>query len=116
MNVIERIRLIRSQKQISQEYMASQLGLDTSSYHRLEKGICPLSVSRLERIAELLNVPLLELIQDPSENPKQGTDLESYIKHLEGEVRFLRSQLHEQIAKLYLQRDSNSNGPLSSRR
>lgn len=58
----ERIRQIRLQKGLSQENMADMLGLSTTAYGDLERGRTELSVSRLENIARLLDVPLAELL------------------------------------------------------
>ncbi|GGC09169.1 helix-turn-helix domain-containing protein [Dyadobacter sediminis] len=58
----ERIRQIRLQKGLSQENMADMLGLSTTAYGDLERGRTELSVSRLENIARLLDVPLSGLL------------------------------------------------------
>lgn len=58
----ERIRQIRLKKGLSQENMADMLGLSTTAYGDLERGRTELSVSRLENIARLLDVPLAELL------------------------------------------------------
>ncbi len=61
-NLSERIRLIRLQKGLSQENMADMLSLSTTAYGDLERGRTELSVSRVENIARLLDVPLPELL------------------------------------------------------
>lgn len=61
-NLSEKIRQIRLQKGLSQENMADMLGLSTTAYGDLERGRTELSVSRLENIAKLLDVPLSELL------------------------------------------------------
>ena len=61
-NLSEKIRLIRLQKGLSQENMADMLGLSTTGYGDLERGRTELSVSRVENIAKLLDVPLPELL------------------------------------------------------
>ena len=58
----ERIRLFRLQKNLSQENMADMLGLSTTAYGDLERSRTELSVSRLETIAKLLDIPLAELL------------------------------------------------------
>jgi transcriptional regulator with XRE-family HTH domain len=104
MKVIDKIRQIRSMKNISQEYMAIVLGMDTSNYHRLEKGISPLSVDRLEAISVALGIPMAELIiygekeNIPSASDKKNPDY--YLEHLEEEISFLRKQLQEKETQL----------------
>lgn len=61
-NLSEKIRMIRLQKGLSQENMADMLGLSTTAYGDLERGRTELSVSRVENIAKLLDVPLPELL------------------------------------------------------
>ena len=61
-NLSERIRQIRLQKGLSQENMADMLGLSTTAYGDMERGRTELSVSRLENVAKLLDVPLPELL------------------------------------------------------
>lgn len=115
-SITERIREIRSGRSISQEYMANELGIDTSSYHRLERGTSPLSVTRLGEIARILEVDVVQLI-GTKEQPKNDLQEHPYVKHLEDEVRFLRQQVQEQIAKiLSIQGNSGSQGPLEARR
>ncbi|MEZ5174240.1 MAG: helix-turn-helix transcriptional regulator [Bacteroidia bacterium] len=115
-SITERIREIRSGRSISQEYMANELGIDTSSYHRLERGTSPLSVTRLSEIARILDVEVVQLIGTQG---KPNNDLHDhpYVKHLEDEVRFLRQQVQEQIAKiLSIQGHTGSQSPLEARR
>jgi len=61
-NLSEKIRQIRLQKGLSQENMADMLGLSTTAYGDIERGRNELSVSRLENVAKLLDVPLPELL------------------------------------------------------
>ncbi len=95
MKITEKIREIRTQKNLSQEYLASYLGIDTSSYHRLERGVCPLTIQRLERIAEAFSMSVPELLYEDSHSISNTKSLENYIHHLEEEIQFLRAQLQE---------------------
>ncbi len=61
-NLSEKIRQIRLQKGLSQENRADMLGLSTTAYGDIERGRTELSVSRLENVAKLLDVPLPELL------------------------------------------------------
>jgi transcriptional regulator with XRE-family HTH domain len=96
MKITDKIRDIRTQRNLSQEYLASYLGIDTSSYHRLERGVSPLSIQRLEKIVEALEMTLSELFcfGEPIAHRKTQDLL---ILRLEDEIRFLRSQLQEKI-------------------
>jgi len=107
MSITDKIREVRSLKSISQEYMACQLGIDTSSYHRLERGTSPLSIGRLERIASILNVQVVGLLSVDAVLPPNSNDQSSYICHLEDEIKFLRSQLQEKLQETMSARESN---------
>jgi transcriptional regulator with XRE-family HTH domain len=108
MTIIDKIREVRSLKCISQEYMACQLGIDTSSYHRLERGTSPLSIGRLERIAAVLNVSVVELLNLEKPIELQPSEQSNYINHLENEIKFLRTQLQESIAIAVQSQDSGT--------
>lgn len=98
--VSDKVRVTRNKKNISQEYMASVIGIDTSSYHRLEKGNSPITLDRLEKIAEVLGVSMHALVcgEDHSNHdPSFGNE---YLHHLKQEVAFLRKQLQEKEAQL----------------
>ena len=100
MKITDKIRDLRMQKNLSQEYVASFLGIDTSSYHRLERGVSPLTVQRLELIAQAFEISLSDLF-DPTDSDKMKVDMDdTYIIHLEEEIRFLRAQLQENIQLL----------------
>jgi transcriptional regulator with XRE-family HTH domain len=117
-HITERIRELRTAKSISQEYMANRLGIDTSSYHRLERGNSPLSVSRLAVIASVLEVDVVELISN--QQLKAEPEIlknHPYVKHLEDEVHFLRQQLNERVqALLCTQSPLRTNLSVESRR
>lgn len=59
----KRIRQLREWRNYAQCYMALQLGIDQSTYSRIESGRTPPRVDRLERIAAILEVPLETLLR-----------------------------------------------------
>ncbi len=62
MNVNDKVKLLRNTHQLTQEEMASRLGINTNSYAKLERGETRLSVDRLEQIANIFEVDLMELM------------------------------------------------------
>jgi len=54
----ERIQILRKQKELSQEDLASRIGIDTKSLSRLERGQHYPSLETLERIRAELDVKL----------------------------------------------------------
>lgn len=66
--VINNIRRIRKEKGISQEKLAELCDTATSYIGRLEIYGAEPRLSTIERIAEALNVPAIELFRDDTEN------------------------------------------------
>ncbi|MFT3884852.1 MAG: helix-turn-helix transcriptional regulator [Flavobacteriales bacterium] len=60
--ITEKIRILREQKKLRHEDMAERLNISQSAYSRLEKGDAKLDVERLQKIAEVLEVPVEELL------------------------------------------------------
>ncbi|MFC0184790.1 Helix-turn-helix domain-containing protein [Pseudarcicella hirudinis] len=57
----EKIRLIRIFKGFSQESISFCLGISQQAYHKIEKGQTALTNERLESIAEILEVKVVEI-------------------------------------------------------
>ncbi len=62
-NTAFRIRKKRNELQYSQEYMANQLGISQPAYANLENGETKLNTKRLEKIAKILEVDLIDLLE-----------------------------------------------------
>ncbi len=57
-----RIREERLKQNITQQAIADHLGIDISSYSRLENGAVEITITRLEAIAEFFKVPIIVFI------------------------------------------------------
>lgn len=65
MNVIgNKIRILRETKGLSQDNIASELGITQPSYARLEKDDERISITRLIHIAQILKSSVAELIDE----------------------------------------------------
>jgi transcriptional regulator with XRE-family HTH domain len=62
MVVHEKIRRVRKAKGLTLEEVAEQLGMSTNGYGDIERGDTDVNLSRLEQIAQLFEMDLLELI------------------------------------------------------
>lgn len=116
MNIVgNRIRQIREMKGLSQDYMASQLGLTQPSYSRLEKDDERLTITRLQQIAELLETSIDYLFKKHSNEEhtniktskfiNESFSLQNYaekadLNSLKSEVEELKNQLR-QMKKSY---------------
>ncbi|MCO6481305.1 MAG: helix-turn-helix transcriptional regulator [Flavobacteriales bacterium] len=58
----EKIQMLRKQRKLRDEDMAERLGISQSTYSRLGMGEIKLDVERLRKIAEVLEVPVEDLL------------------------------------------------------
>jgi transcriptional regulator with XRE-family HTH domain len=63
MSVNEKIRLIREAKGLTQEEAAEKLKMSVNGYGDIERGVTDIKVSKLESIAEILEIKLSELFE-----------------------------------------------------
>jgi transcriptional regulator with XRE-family HTH domain len=63
MSVNEKIRLIREAKGLTQEQIAEKLEIAPSTYGDIERGENDLKLSKLQKIAEVLEIKLSELFE-----------------------------------------------------
>lgn len=66
--VNEAIRTLREKNNWSQEDMASKLSMSTNGYAKLERGETRLYLNKLEQIAEIFDIDVLELITPSDKN------------------------------------------------
>lgn len=104
-----RIRKLREQRGLSQENIASAIGITQPSYLRLEKEDDRITITRLIEIASVLKTSVAELIneqggkittQQNSENAQDYVDTiihvnKEHIETLKEEIKFLRNLLAE---------------------
>lgn len=64
MKVRGKMSILRESKGISQAEMAEQLDVDVNTYARIERGETNVLHPKLSKIAELLNVDILDLLAD----------------------------------------------------
>jgi len=108
--IYSNIKSFRELKNITREQLAADLNMSLSGYAKIERGEVDIAISKLYKIAELLEVELQQIldfqvaqifnyvnssnIQSNNENPKtiihQDTYLEKYVKILEQEVERLK--------------------------
>ncbi|MFY7787349.1 MAG: helix-turn-helix domain-containing protein [Thermoflexibacteraceae bacterium] len=105
----EKIRYFRDIKGYSQEYMAQKLGISTKTYNSLETEKTKVSIERVQKIAELLEIDWLELLsyrekitQVNGDNSNNSNHLSIYHsdKDLAHENEKLRLQLAHQAEKI----------------
>ena len=108
----KKIRLLRQQKGWTQQDVAKQLDVSIPAFSKMETGITDLNLSRLNQIAKLFNLTLVQLISN-----SETDDVKDYTK----EIRFLNEklqqkgdeviQLRKKIIELYEQLEKDNPTP-----
>lgn len=62
MKLHDKIRSVRNQNKLTQEQVAEKLGISTNGYSKIEKGQTKLSIERLQEIANIFDIDIIELI------------------------------------------------------
>lgn len=62
MKVNEKIRLVRETHNWSQEEMADKLSMSTNGYAKIERGETQMNIPKLEKIAKIFDMDLVELL------------------------------------------------------
>ncbi len=57
-----RIRSLRSSRNMSQEAIASKIGISQNAYSRIELGLAKLSIERMLKISDILEVSPIDLL------------------------------------------------------
>lgn len=100
MKINESLKNIRKSKGFSQEHVADYIGIDTTNYGRIERGQSSITFDRLEQLAELYEMTVVELVMqlvnltiNPQKEVVEPTSLLDTIEYLKKEVSFLRESL-----------------------
>lgn len=68
MSVNEKIRKIREAKDWSQEQMAEKLNMSLNGYAKIERGESKIYLDKLEQIAQVFDIDVVELMQSDGKN------------------------------------------------
>lgn len=63
MTIQDNIRCVREQQNLTQENMAEQLNMTTSGYAKIERGETQLKFEKLEKIAQIFNMDIVEFLE-----------------------------------------------------
>lgn len=66
MKIYEKIRAMREQRAWTQEDVAEKLNISINGYSKIERGETRLNLPRLEQLAEIFEVDMMELMQPES--------------------------------------------------
>lgn len=94
-NIAERIRRVRVIQNLSQDNIATELGISVGAYSNIERGKSEITVSRLYALAKILKVSILEFLPvDNNEKSEQSTTKNYPINQQLSELNDLKQELH----------------------
>lgn len=68
MNLNQKIRTIRERNALSQEDMATKMNMSVNGYAKIERGETKLRLDKLEQIAQIFNLDIVELLSSDQQN------------------------------------------------
>jgi transcriptional regulator with XRE-family HTH domain len=102
-NILKKIEFQRITKGYSHEYMAHMLDISQAAYSKMANNITKLSVERLYKIAEILEVPVGDLMDIVPQNQFNQTTRDNstgYLQKIENFYQENKEQL-QKIIDLY---------------
>lgn len=99
-NINKRIEKIRKEKEYSHEYMAHMLDISQAAYSKMSNNITKLSVERLYKIAEILEVTVGDILGiEPTNQFNQTTKDSStgYLQKIENFYQENKDQMQKII-------------------
>jgi len=82
--ILNNIKCIRSSRNYTQQYLASELGISMAWYNKLENGHKSFRLDQIETIAKIREVPIYSITDTNSAPPRIFNNLE---KKLQGKPR-----------------------------
>jgi transcriptional regulator with XRE-family HTH domain len=73
MALADNIKKIREEKNFLQKQVATHIGVDKSTYSKIEKGSREVTVKELQKMAELFNVSIDQIVNFEGDIPKEVT-------------------------------------------
>jgi transcriptional regulator with XRE-family HTH domain len=90
--IYENIKAIRQAKGLTQTYLAEKVGIAINNYGKLERGEIQLTIERLEQLAEIFGMTVIEIMQYGSGVESVKVDSEK-VKELEKEIKDLKEKI-----------------------
>ncbi len=92
MKLHDKIKFFRLSKNLTQSYVADCLEIDTGNYSRLERGETKISIERLKKIAEILDVELNTLMNNETVS-ESNNSMQHLIKEILHEIKAINQKL-----------------------
>ncbi|MDR1682050.1 MAG: helix-turn-helix transcriptional regulator [Candidatus Symbiothrix sp.] len=101
------IRKTREKRGFSQEYVANQLGINQSTYGKIERDASNISVDRLYKIAEVLESDVVNLLDIGKKNifNNQANQGNGYVETINNDFKAMIGEIREIYDKLIASKD-----------
>lgn len=94
----DKIRYFRNLKNWNQEETAHRLNISLPAYSKIERNITDVSFSRLNQIAKVYGITVIELLS-VSSKPLEQSDLQKLLIEKEKEINKLQKKIIELLEK-----------------
>ena len=108
--VSERLKKIRLENNISQDFLAKKLGFTQKAYSKIENNETKLNVDVLKRISEILNVPIESFF-----SKSQQTILNDFSNRTGGDNIIYKNNLTEKMEELFKEIIKSKNEVIASK-
>ena len=98
---IKNIKALRALKNLTQEFVATELDIDYSTYGKIESGVTQLTVDRLIKLADIFNVNPSDILGDKQNllESKSKNNVKIMLEIELSESELANSPLHKAIIK-----------------
>jgi len=76
--IYDKIRILRTSHQWTQEDIAEKLNMSVNGYSKIERGKSSINIEKLKQIAQVFNMDILELISSQQSSFPARDNLENY--------------------------------------
>ncbi len=89
----EKLRILRVQRSWSQEDVAYELGMSLPGYSKIERNITDIPLSRLEQIAGLYDLSIIELLSFGEESIPESKKCKELLEEKDKEIMKLQKKI-----------------------
>lgn len=93
MELHQRIRMVRLSQNLTQAYVADELGIDTANYSRMERGGTKISTERIKLIACILDVEVNIFFNSENKDRHSKTETIILMKEILIELKAINRKL-----------------------
>lgn len=103
----KRIKTFRSGNGWTQEYIANRLSISIPAFSKIENGVTDVNLSRLEQIAHLFEVDVVNLLAEKHESAERPLTLYDIVQKKLAEADAMVFDLQNKVIELYAELHGN---------